>query len=88
MASDLPLVIARPSIVVGDRYSGWTPAFNVIYWPLRAFARGMLDEVPANPDGVVDVVPVDYVADALVHLLHPRPSRPAPINLVRRRARP
>ena len=69
MASDLPLVTARPSIVVGDRYSGWTPAFNVIYWPLRAFARGMLDEVPANPDGVVDVVPVDYVADALVHLL-------------------
>ena len=68
-ASDLPLVVARPSIVVGDRYSGWTPAFNVIYWPLRAFARGMLDEVPANPDGVVDIVPVDYVADALVHLL-------------------
>jgi thioester reductase-like protein len=69
MASELPVVIARPSIVVGDRYSGWTPAFNVIYWPLRAFARGMLDEVPANPEGVIDVVPVDYVADALVHLL-------------------
>ncbi|MCA1689501.1 MAG: SDR family oxidoreductase, partial [Actinobacteria bacterium] len=65
MASDLPLVIARPSIVVGDRLSGWTPTFNVIYWPLRAFARGMLEEVPADPDGVVDVVPVDYVADAL-----------------------
>ncbi len=81
MASDLPLVIARPSIVVGDRHSGWTPAFNVIYWPLRAFARGMLDEVPANPDGVVDVVPVDYVADALVHLLKHTEATGA-INLV------
>jgi thioester reductase-like protein len=81
MASDLPLVIARPSIVVGDRYSGWTPAFNVIYWPLRAFARGMLDEVPANPDGVVDVVPVDYVADALVHLLL-RDESSGAVNLV------
>ncbi len=81
MASDLPLVIARPSIVVGDRHSGWTPAFNVIYWPLRAFARGMLDEVPANPDGVIDVVPVDYVADALVHLLHDTAATGA-INLV------
>ncbi|MGI8803057.1 MAG: SDR family oxidoreductase [Solirubrobacteraceae bacterium] len=81
MASDLPLVIARPSIVVGDRHSGWTPAFNVIYWPLRAFARGMLDEVPANPDGVIDVVPVDYVADALIHLLrHSEPT--GAINLV------
>ncbi|MEA2297399.1 MAG: hypothetical protein QOF77_335 [Solirubrobacteraceae bacterium] len=81
MASGLPIVIARPSIVVGDRYSGWTPAFNVIYWPLRAFARGMLDEVPANPDGVVDVVPVDYVADALVHLLD-HPETTGAVNLV------
>jgi thioester reductase-like protein len=81
MASDLPLVIARPSIVVGDRLSGWTPAFNVIYWPLRAFARGMLEEVPADPDGVVDVVPVDYVADALVHLLRNTDATGA-VNLV------
>jgi len=81
MASDLPLVIARPSIVVGDRQSGWTPAFNVIYWPLRAFARGMLDEVPANPEGIVDVVPVDYVADALEHLLTVSETTGA-INLV------
>jgi thioester reductase-like protein len=68
-ATDLPIVTARPSIVVGDRYSGWTPAFNVIYWPLRAFERGMLEEVPADPDGIIDVVPIDYVADALIHLL-------------------
>lgn len=68
-ADSLPLVVARPSIVVGDRRSGWTPAFNVIYWPLRAFARGLLDDLPVDPRGVLDVVPVDYVADALVHLL-------------------
>jgi len=68
-AADLPLVVARPSIVVGESETGWTPAFNVIYWPLQAFARGMLDRLPARPDGPVDVVPVDYVADALVHLL-------------------
>jgi thioester reductase-like protein len=68
-AADLPLVVARPSIVVGETDTGWTPAFNVIYWPLQAFARGMLDRLPARPEGRVDVVPVDYVADALVHLL-------------------
>jgi thioester reductase-like protein len=74
--ADLPLVVARPSIVVGDRSSGWTPAFNVIYWPLQAFARGLLDEVPADPDALVDIVPVDYVADALVALRrHPDPPR-------------
>src|SRR5690242_8286916 len=54
---------------MGESTSGWTPAFNVLYWPLRAFSRGLFSEVPAHPERHVDVVPVDYVADALVHLL-------------------
>jgi thioester reductase-like protein len=65
----LPTLTIRPSIVVGDRRSGWTPSFNVIYWPLRAFARGLIHDLPVDPDGIVDIVSVDYVADALVHLL-------------------
>ena len=68
-ASDLAPAIARPSIVMGESDTGWTPAFNVLYWPLRAFSRGLFDEIPALPAAHVDVVPVDYVADALVHLL-------------------
>lgn len=62
---DLPFTIIRPSIVVGDRHSGWTAAFNVLYWPLRAFARGLFPAVPALPFSPVDVVSVDYVADAI-----------------------
>jgi thioester reductase-like protein len=69
VAGDLPVVIARPSIVVGHRASGWTPAFNVIYWPIRAFERGLFDELPARADSIVDFVPVDYVADGLLALL-------------------
>jgi long-chain acyl-CoA synthetase len=68
-AGDLAPCIARPSIVVGESDSGWTPAFNVLYWPLRAFARGLFDQVPARLDAHIDVVPVDYVADGIVHLL-------------------
>ena len=66
--TELPTTILRPSIVVGDRVSGWTAAFNVLYWPLRAFARGLFTAVPAIPTAPVDVVSVDYVADA-VHAL-------------------
>jgi len=62
---DLPSTIMRPSIVVGDRRSGWTAAFNVLYWPLRAFARGLFTAVPGIPSAPVDVVSVDYVADAI-----------------------
>jgi thioester reductase-like protein len=64
----LPWTILRPSIVVGDRHSGWTSAFNVLYWPLRAFARGLFTSVPAVLDAPVDVVSVDYVADAAYEL--------------------
>ena len=67
--AELPLVIARPSIIVGDSASGWTSAFNVIYWPMRAFSRGLMDEVAIDPDGVADIVPVDYVAEGLMALL-------------------
>jgi len=67
--SDLPTAILRPSIVVGDSVTGWTPAFNVIYWPLMAFARNLLPSVPADPNCHVDIVCVDTVADALYTLL-------------------
>jgi nucleoside-diphosphate-sugar epimerase len=68
----LPFTIMRPSIVVGDRRSGWTAAFNVLYWPLRAFARGLFTAVPAIPSAPVDVVSVDYVADAIYALCDDR----------------
>jgi thioester reductase-like protein len=73
-AARLPAVVVRPSIVVGDSGTGWTQSFNVLYWPLRAFARGLLPTIPARADGRVDVVPVDYVADVILHLLRERPD--------------
>jgi thioester reductase-like protein len=69
----IPFTILRPSIVVGDRHSGWTSAFNVLYWPLRALARGLFQAVPASPSAPVDVVSIDYVADA-IHELCERPG--------------
>ncbi len=64
----LPLQIFRPSIVVGEAASGWTTSFNVLYSPLKAFARGLLPVLPARRRAPVDVVPVDYVADAVFAL--------------------
>jgi long-chain acyl-CoA synthetase len=64
----LPLQIVRPSIIVGDAATGWTRSFNVLYWPLRMFAKGRLPVIPATIDAPVDVVSVDYVADAILAL--------------------
>ena len=64
----LPIQVFRPSIIVGEQDSGWTPAFNVIYGPLRAFAKGAYSAIPARGRSPVDVVPIDYVADAIFEL--------------------
>jgi len=64
----LPVTVVRPSIIVGDRHSGWTSSFNVLYWPLRALAKGSYPVLPARRRAPVDVVSVDYVADAIVAL--------------------
>lgn len=64
----LPITVLRPSIIVGDSRSGWTASFNVLYWPLQALARGAYPVLPARVDAPVDVVPVDYVADATLAL--------------------
>jgi long-chain acyl-CoA synthetase len=64
----IPTTVLRPSIVVGESDSGWTASFNVLYWPLRAFAHGAYVALPARRDAPVDVVPVDYVADAIFAL--------------------
>jgi thioester reductase-like protein len=77
----LPLAVARPSIVVGDSRCGWTPSFNVVYWPLQAFARGLIDEIPADPAGTLDIVPVDYVADGIL-ALHEDEEIAGTVNLV------
>jgi thioester reductase-like protein len=78
---DLPFTIMRPSIVVGDRNNGWTAAFNVLYWPLRAFARGLFTAVPAVASAPVDVVSIDYVADAAFSLCESRCGHGATYHL-------
>jgi long-chain acyl-CoA synthetase len=65
---ELPLQILRPSIVVGDSNTGRTSSFNVLYGPLKAFARGAVPAIPARRDAPVDIVPVDYVADRVHEL--------------------
>ncbi len=75
-AAGMPVQVLRPSIIVGERRSGWTPAFNVLYSPLKAFARGNLPVLPAQRSAPVDVVPADYVADAVFELS----SRPDECN--------
>ena len=81
-AHRLPILIFRPSVVVGEQSTGWTASFNVLYTPLKAFEQGTLPAMPARRSAPVDVVPVDYVADAIFEL-SAAPADPCPTyNLV------
>jgi long-chain acyl-CoA synthetase len=64
----LPVTIVRPSIVVGERGTGWTASFNVVYGPLRAFASGTYPVLPGRRNAVLDIVTVDHLADAILAL--------------------
>ncbi len=70
----LPVQIARPSIIVGEQASGWTTAFNVLYGPIRAASTGAYRALPLNRRAPLDVVPIDYVADALFELCSAGPN--------------
>ncbi len=67
--SALPIVILRPSIIVGDSRTGATSSFKMMYWPLKIYARRLWRTVPGFPDAVLDIVPVDFVASAVAQLV-------------------
>ena len=65
----IPCTIFRPSIIIGDSRTGRTSSFNVIYIPLRLLQKGLLTFVPGKPDTTLDLVPIDWVDDAMVHIM-------------------
>ena len=68
----LPLSVFRPSIIVGESSTGRTSNYGVLYWPVQVYARGWWRTVVGRPDTPVDIVPVDFVADAIVALSGPK----------------
>ncbi|EOW4439374.1 SDR family oxidoreductase [Shigella sonnei] len=63
---DLPLLIARPSIIVGHTRLGCLPSTS-IFWVFRMGL--MLQKFMCSLDDRIDVIPVDYCANALLSLL-------------------
>jgi long-chain acyl-CoA synthetase len=62
----LPIIIYRPSIVAGDSLTGRTPHFYVIYEPMKWVYLGHLTFLPCRPEVKLDIVPIDYVCNAIM----------------------
>ena len=61
----LPFVIVRPTIIAGHTRLGCRPSGS-IFWAFRMSHALRMTTSPLN--GQIDVVPVDYVARAVLHL--------------------
>ena len=71
-ASDLPLTVCRPGMIVGNSKTGRTRNFNTVYYVLKLMLQGKLWCLPVSSEQTVNVVPVDDVARRIVALtLHP-----------------
>lgn len=75
------LSILRPSIIESSLhhpYPGWIDGFKVADPLILAYGRGQLPDFPALPDSVLDIIPVDYVVNAILAVAAnpPEPEQP------------
>jgi alcohol-forming fatty acyl-CoA reductase len=89
---DVPVSIVRPSIIesaLADPYPGWIRGFRMAEPVIISYARGLLKEFPGLPEGIVDVIPVDFVvAAALAVAAGDAPEEPVVYQAVTGRRNP
>ncbi|MGF7235643.1 MAG: HAD-IB family hydrolase [Frankia sp.] len=81
-ASDLALTVVRPSIIesaLARPFPGWIEGFKMAEPLILAYGRGELPDFPASPDGIIDIIPVDLVVNAILAAAAnaPEPGDPA-----------
>jgi nucleoside-diphosphate-sugar epimerase len=67
--SNVPTTIVRPSIIVGDSQTGISCKQQGIHRVINLLLKGILPAVPGSPRSLLDIVPQDRIADAIVGVL-------------------
>lgn len=62
--ADLPIGLYRLSTIIGDSRTGAVSGFNAVHHALRLLYQGLAPMVPGQADTLVDLIPVDFAADA------------------------
>ena len=78
----LAVSVVRPSIIesaLERPFPGWIEGFKMAEPIILAFGRGELPDFPAAPDGIIDIVPVDIVVNAIIAAVAtpPPPGEPS-----------
>jgi fatty acyl-CoA reductase len=77
-----PLSIVRPSIIesaYSHPFPGWIEGFKMAEPIILAYGRGTIPEFPGIPEGIVDIIPADFVVNAILvaAATPPDPATPA-----------
>lgn len=81
MGKDIRVSVVRPAIVESSlRYphAGWIEGFKMADPIILAYGRGQLPEFPASPDAVIDIIPCDFVVNAIVAVCATEPEAGSP----------
>jgi fatty acyl-CoA reductase len=73
----VPLSIVRPSIIesaLEHPAPGWIDGFKMADPIIRAYGLGEIPEFPGIPEGISDLIPVDYVVNAILSVAATPPS--------------
>ncbi len=68
LKSDIPYSIFRPGMVVGDSQTGEIKTFNTVYALFKLYLNGKLRVIPTSSSLKLNMIPVDYVAEAVAGL--------------------
>lgn len=68
-APELPITIVRPSQIIGDARSGQVHKYFGFYEFVGLAVRGRSNVLVADRDARPDMIPVDYVARGMLHLM-------------------
>ncbi|WBU37051.1 SDR family oxidoreductase [Homoserinibacter sp. YIM 151385] len=63
------LAVIRPAIIesaLQHPFPGWIDGFKVADPLILAYGRGQLPEFPGLPDSILDLIPVDFVVNAII----------------------
>ncbi len=69
LRGDLPTAIIRPSIIessIAEPHPGWLGKYRMSEPLIVGFAKGRIPDFPADPDIILDIVPVDFVVNAML----------------------
>ena len=66
--TELPVSIFRPSMIVGDSQTGAIKTFNTFYYPIKLYLTGKRRFMPVGRSLRINIIPVDYVAEAVTEL--------------------